>query len=262
MSSFWGMLMPGPQGEAMNTVDQSNRHSKLRKASALKTLLAISVLALAAGAQAQTTITAAPVLSNLELGLSGGYSGGGGGQVFVQYNNLSGPIGVRLSAGRSSNNDGFDDSADLSAGLLGTIAQQKASGNITGEKATQQTYGLDATYDLGQALPGVATSLYGGLRYGSFNSTLTYQGGQSSDYASSAFGVGIGSQAEYLLTRNVSVFGDLGVDQYFSGGDITVTSGTSSDTFKPGEGGYTAINNAVNRPGTVFKAMLGVKYSF
>ena len=248
------------QGKTMKLAHNSLKSGPL-ETGLLKTLVFCSALGLGAAA-AQTTVTVAPTLSNIELGLSGGYLGGGGGQVFVQYNNLAGPIGVRLSAGRSSNNDGFDDSADLSAGLLGTIGQQKANGNITGEKATRQMYGLDATYDLGQALPGVATSLYGGLRYGSFKSTLTYKGGQSSDYASGAFGVGIGSQAEYLLTRNLSVFGGLGVDQYFSGGNITVTSSTSTDTFKPGEGGYDTINKAVNRPGTVFKALLGVKYSF
>ena len=245
-----------------------NTFHALPKTAAAKALLTLSALGLAASAGAQV-IPATPLsspstslLSRLDLGLTGGYVGGGGFQVFVDYNNLIGPVGARLSISSSSNGDGFNDDADLSGGLLGTIGQQKANGNISEERALRQTFGLDATYPLGQPLPGIATSVYGGLRYGSFTSRLTYRDGQSTDYKSAAFGVGIGSQAAYLLTRNISIVGDLGVDQYFNKSDITASSGNNTDTFKAGEGGYAAVDNVVNRPGTVFKAMIGVKYSF
>lgn len=200
--------------------------------------------------------------NNIELGLIGGYANGKSVQVFVNYNNLAGPIGARLSVTNSSNGNGFDDNADLSAGLLGTIGQQKKSGLIMVEGGSLTSYGLDATYDLGQPVPGVATSVYGGVRYGQFNSRLQYAG-QYTDYSSKAFGVGVGSQVGYLLTNNISLIGDLGVDQYFHSGPITSRDNkNNTDTFKPEEASYAAVNKAVIRPSTVFKAMLGVKYSF
>ena len=211
----------------------------------------------------QTRVTISPTRANLELGLTGGYAGGGNVGVFVGYKNLAGPIGARIGLSRTRNGNGFNDSADLSGGLLGTIGQQKANGNITGEAASSQILSADATYDLGQALPGVAVGLYGGLRYGAFNSRLTFKGGQYTDYSSSALGVGIGSQAGYMITNNISVIGDLGVDQYFPGGTInTRDSQGNTDSFSRGEGGYDNVNAAVRRPGTVAKASLGLKYTF
>lgn len=211
----------------------------------------------------QARVSFSPTSGKLELGLTGGYAGGGNVGAFVGYKNLAGPIGVRIGLSRTRNSNGFNDDKDLSGGLLGTIGQQKANGNVTGEAASIQTLSADATYDLGQPLPGVAVGLYGGLRYGALNSRLTFKGGQYTDYSSSALGVGIGSQAGYMITNNISVIGDLGVDQYFPGGTInTRDSQGKTDSFKKGEGGYDAVNAAVRRPGTVAKASLGLKYSF
>jgi hypothetical protein len=211
----------------------------------------------------QTRVTISPTSGNLELGLTGGYAGGGNVGVFVGYKNLAGPIGARIGLSRSRNNNGFNDDRDLSGGVLGTVGQNKANGNITGEAATAQTVSLDATYDLGQPLPGLETGIYAGLRYGAFNSRLTFRGGQYTDYSSSAFGVGVGSQAGYLITNNISVVGDLGVDQYFPGNTInTRDSQGNTDSFQKGQGGYDSVNAAVRRPGTVLKASLGLKYKF
>ncbi|AZI41579.1 hypothetical protein EHF33_01425 [Deinococcus psychrotolerans] len=227
----------------------------------LKTLFALLCFTLPA-ASAQTAPAALPFsYTNFQFGLLGGYADGRSVRVFANYNNLAGPLGLRLSVGRSSKEGGFDEDADL--GLLGSIGQQKKSGLISSERANALFFGLGATYDLGQQIPGLETSFYGGLRYGRFNSRLTYKGGQYTDYSSSAFGIGLGSQAAYLLTNSLSVVGDVGVDQYFGGGPIVSRDDrNNTDTFKPGEGGYEAINKAVKRPGTVLKVMLGVRYSF
>lgn len=227
----------------------------------LKTLFALLCLTLPA-ASAQSAPTAFPfTYNNFQLGLLGGYAGGGSVQLFANYNNVAGPLGLRLSVGRSSREGGFDDDSDL--GLLGTLRDQRKSGLIRSERASALFYGLGATYDLGQQIPGLETSLYGGLRYGQFNSRLTYKGGQYTDYSSRAFGVGVGSQAAYLLTNSLNLVGDVGLDQYFGGGPIVRRDDrNNTDTFKPGEGGYDTVNQAVKRPGTVLKVMLGVRYSF
>lgn len=226
-----------------------------------KPLFALLLLALPA-ASAQTAAPSFPfTYNNVQIGLLGGYAGGGSAQVFANYNNVVGPLGLRLSVGRSSKEGGFDDAADL--GLLGSIGQQKKSGLISGERTSTLFYGLGATYDLGQQIPGLETSLYGGLRYGQFNSRLTYRGGQYTDFSSSAFGMGIGSQAAYLLTNSLSVVGDVGLDQYFGGGPVVRRDNkNNTDTFKRGEGGYDIIDKAIKRPGTVLKVMLGLRYSF
>ncbi|TSA86752.1 outer membrane beta-barrel protein [Deinococcus detaillensis] len=227
----------------------------------LKTLFALLCLTLPA-ASAQAAPAALPFsYTNFQLGLLGGYADGRSVQVFANYNNLAGPLGLRLSVGRSSKEGGFDEDADL--GLLGTLREQRKSGLISSERASALFFGLGATYDLGQQIPGLETSFYGGLRYGRFNSRLTYKGGQYTDYSSSALGVGLGSQAAYLLTNSLSVVGDVGVDQYSRSGPIVSRDDrNNTDTFKPGEGGYDTINKAVKRPGTVLKVMLGVRYSF
>lgn len=250
---------------------------------AVRFSLALATLGLAAAASAQAVLPSGvrPVsggsvfgasafggtfLNALEVGLTGGYAGGGSGQLFVDSHNLAGSFGARLSLGRSSREGGFGDSADLSGSDLngppGSVGQQNKSGLIRGTRASAFTFGLDATYDLGQPVPGVATSLYGGLRYGQFNSRLTASGGPVTDYASSAFGLGLGTQIGYLLTNNFSIIGDLGFDRYFGGGPITRRGGKRAVTFRPGEAGYDAVNRVVERPGLVFKALLGVKYSF
>ena len=206
-------------------------------------------------ASAQTTpslpFTAPPLVGHLELGLSGGALAGGGGQLFVQANDLFGAFGARLSFSRSRHAGGFDDALSLN-GTSDSLAQQKKRGEIAGDQATVQTLGLDASYSLGQPVPGLATSIYAGLRYGQFYSRLAYTNGQNSEYSSSAFGIGLGSQAAYLLTSLFSFFGELGVDQFF--GSSAVTSRDSQKnrvTLKPGDAGYAALSRAVQRPSTV-----------
>lgn len=218
------------------------------------------------GASAQTTptlsFTPPPLIGHIKLGLSGGYLAGGGAELFVQASDLVGSFGARFSFSRSRHAGGFDDAASLDGGP-DSIASQKNRGEIAGDQVTLQTLGLDASYSLGQPVPGLETSVYAGLRYGQFYSRLAYTNGQSTEYSSSAFGIGLGSQAAYLLTNLFSFFGALGVDQFFGPSAITSRDGQNNcATLRPGDAGYEALNRAVKRPSTVLKATLGVKYSF
>ncbi|AWN23325.1 hypothetical protein DKM44_08845 [Deinococcus irradiatisoli] len=196
-----------------------------------------------------------------ELGLLGGLASGGSAQVFVNAPQLLGPLGARLSLSRTRSAGGFDDDAPLEGGSA-SVGQLKQDGQVTGETFSLLTYGLDLTYDLGQPIPGVATSVYGGARYGQYASRLQ-RSDQFTEYASSAFGVATGTRANYLLTRTFSFVADLGVEVYLQGGPITRRdSGQGSEVFRPGEESYVSLSRALKRPAAVVRAMLGVKYSF
>lgn len=217
--------------------------------------LLAALLCSLAGAQ---TLASTP----LELGLVGGFAAGGSAQVFVGAPRLLGPLGARLSVERSRSAEGFDDDAPLDpSGPPGTVGEIKQSGLVTAETFSSLSYGLDVTYDLGQPVPGVATSVYGGGRYGQFSSRLE-QGSEFTEYASSAYGLGLGTRADYLLTPMFSLVADLGLDFYFVGGPISRRGDHDAATFKPGEDAYHTVSRAVRRPGHVLRAMLGVKYSF
>ena len=67
-----------------------------------------------------------------------------------------------------------------------------------------------------------------------------------------------------VITGNLSITGDLGVDHYFASSFRTNTGGTdgTGDTYNPGEGGYDDINTLVNQPTTSVKAKIGLAYRF
>lgn len=208
----------------------------------VRSSLTLVALSLAAAASAQPVSTppamvqppaspgaafSAPLLSTLflstvEVGLTGGYAAGGSIQLSISRADLLGPLGVRLTLGRSSDQ-------------LQVDAQQA--------RRTLLAYGLDTTYDFGQPVPGVATSFYGGLRYGQLILRLGGSGDPSTEATTGAPGLGVGAQIAYLLTNAFSFIAELGLDQYF---------GTAK----------AASQAAPERPGTVFKALLGVKYRF
>lgn len=214
-----------------------------------------SLLALTLGAASAQTVTTYPTpsTSNLELGLTGGYYNGGGAQFFVGMRDLYGPIGVRLSGSFASNNNGFDE--DVAFPLLGSIKTQKASGLVDDTKGKSTVIGLDATYDIGSFISNIDTTVYGGLRYGHFTSTIDYKAGGSTDYTSNRFGMGVGVEASYPITNNFSIIGNLGGDYFFKG-DIKSDDGTNTDTFDADDAKY------VSQPGGLFKAGLGIKYRF
>jgi len=227
----------------------------------MKKLLSITLLTVAA-----TTATAgAQSLSGVELGLTGGYAGGLSGEVFVHAPNVAGPVGVKAGVAYSRGNNGLNDSAPYSPGLLGnsyTVADAKRDGLITSEGTTSTVGSLDATYGLGEVSPGVDATLYGGGRYGMFNATES-SGSNTTTYSSNAFGIGAGVMVSYALTGGLSLVGDLGVDQYFRSNTITINDGQGNvDRLSAGQAGYSDLDARVVRPGTVFKARIGLKTTF
>ncbi|MBB5295311.1 hypothetical protein E5F05_11650 [Deinococcus metallilatus] len=230
----------------------------------MKKLLALTLSAGLATAGAQTYSSTG--MNGVELGLTGGYAGGLSGEVFVHAPNVAGPIGVKAGVSFTRPSDAINDNAPIDpTGTLFpptfTYGQAKQQGLVT-ESGSRVVASLDGTYSLGEVSPGLGTTLYAGGRYGLFRSTADFGSSGSQTFSSSAFGVGAGVMVSYGLTGNLSLVGDLGIDQFF-GSSITVTSSNgNSDTFTPGDAGYNNVSNAFVRPGTVFKARIGIKTGF
>ncbi|MCP2013076.1 hypothetical protein L1280_000204 [Deinococcus sp. HSC-46F16] len=224
----------------------------------MKKLLALTAAAALATAGAQTTTTpvnaipATPIstgLSGVELGLTGGYAGGLSGEVFLHVPNVAGPFGVKAGVAFAQS-DRLDD--NYSFGGLGTLGDLKRDFGLT-ETGSATVFSLDGTYALGQVAPGVNSLVYAGGRYGLFRGTITSPDvNESTNYASSNFGIGAGLMASYAIGSNLSIVGDLGIDQFF-GGAVTV-SGASNDAG--------AAEGIYRQPGTVFKARIGLKTGF
>lgn len=227
----------------------------VRHLTTMKKILTIAALTSAVTAGAQTT----------ELGITGGYAGGLGGEVFLHRSNVYGPIGVKLSAAYS-NADGFRDNAPYSTALplLGTFGDAKKTLGVT-ESGSQFVLGLDGTYSLGEVAPGVRVLGYAGPRYGMFTATESVPGG-STTYKMNSFGLGAGVQASYALAGNISLVGDLGAD-YFMNGGVNYTNSANgtvaqTGTYGTGDAGYAEQRNRLAFPGTNFKAKVGVKFTF
>ncbi len=217
---------------------------------------------LAGSASAQRYYTPdTPSIKGVALGLTGGYATGLGGEVFVHAPNVAGPIGVKLSAAYTRPSDSIRDDVSINSTLgLPTFGAAKSTLGAS-ESGSHTTFGLDGTYSLGEVAPGLSALAYAGGRYGIFSATESYSlSNSATTYSMNAFGVGAGAQLSYALAGNISLVGDLGIDQYFNGG-ITA-SGASSDSWSTGEAGYNDVRNRLAFPGTVLKAKLGVKFTF
>ncbi|GAA5511696.1 hypothetical protein Dcar01_00409 [Deinococcus carri] len=237
----------------------------------MKKLLVLTLSAglATAGAQTVNTIPATPVstgLSGVELGLTGGYAGGLSGELFVHAPNVAGPFGVKAGISLTRPSDSINDNSAVDpSGVLFpstlTFGEAKQQGLAT-ESGSRTVVSLDGTYGLGEVTPGVGTTVYAGGRYGMFRSTADFGNSGSRSYSSSAFGIGAGVMVSYALTGNLSLVGDLGIDQFF-GSSITVSSSNGNvDTFNSSDAGYNDVNSQFVRPGTVFKARVGIKTSF
>ncbi|MVN89028.1 hypothetical protein GO986_20005 [Deinococcus sp. HMF7620] len=220
----------------------------------MKKLLPLTLLTLAA------STAGAQSLNGVELGLTGGYAGGLSGEVFVHAPNVLGPIGIKAGVAYGRAADAIRDSSTLSPGDP-TFGEIKQSVGAT-ESGSSTVVSVDGTYNLGELAPGVGTALYAGGRYGMFQSSENYTGGNVT-YSSNAFGVGAGVMVSYALTGGLSLVGDVGVDTFFKSNITTGGSNTNAGgTFAPGSADYAIYDNRFVRPGTVFKARIGVKTSF
>lgn len=235
----------------------------------MKRLLALTLTAGLATAGAQTTtttVTVTPVvtgLSGVELGLTGGYANGLSGEVFVHVPNVAGPFGVKAGVALTRPSDAFNDNARFTntgtdADL--TLADLKALGAT--ESGSYTVFSLDGTYSVGEVSPGLSTTLYAGGRYGLFRSNLTFED-DTTTFSSNEFGVGAGVMLSYPISGTLSLVGDLGVDQFFKSTiNVRSSDGTTNDSISPSDGSYGFYNDLVVRPGTVFKARIGIKTTF
>lgn len=225
----------------------------------MKKLIPLTILALTATAGAQS-------LSGVQLGLTGGYAGGLSGEIFVLTPNVVGPVGVKVGVATTRSADAINDAAPTGlGGSLATYGDLKKPTSQGGfgysESGSATVTSVDATYGLGEVAPGIDATLYGGGRYGMFRATFgddaTY-----TNYSSNAFGVGAGAMVSYALTGGLSLVGDLGVDHFFAADVNATDKNNNTTTYKAGSQTYAQDTAPFNRPGTNFKARVGVKATF
>ncbi|MBZ9751439.1 hypothetical protein K7W42_11245 [Deinococcus sp. HMF7604] len=223
----------------------------------MKKLLPLTLLTLAA------STAGAQSLNGVELGLTGGYAGGLSGEVFVHAPNVLGPIGIKAGVAYGRASDAINDNASNNlGGTLGDYKKPTSQGGLGyTESGSSTVASLDGTYNLGEVAPGVGTALYAGGRYGMFRSDFG-DSSQSTTYTSNAFGVGAGVMVSYALTGGLSLVGDVGVDTFFRSAITTNDNKGNVVTSQPNQGDYSTVSNIFVRPGTVFKARIGVKTSF
>ena len=226
----------------------------------MKNLIPLTILAIAAS----TATAGAQSLSGVELGLTGGYAGGLSGEAFVHAPNVIGPVGAKAGVAVTRSADAISDSSPRLPGISGpndTFGKAKADGNAS-ESGSQTVVSLDGTYSLGEVAPGVDTTLYAGGRYGMFRSTANYGDNGGTTYSSNAFGLGAGVMASYAMSGNISLVGDLGVDHFFKSAITTDDGNGNLDTIATSDGSYNTFDSTMVRPGTNFKARVGIKATF
>ncbi|MDV6374854.1 hypothetical protein [Deinococcus arenicola] len=232
----------------------------------MKNIIALTILAAAATAGAQTldsvttAVTNTITRNNIELGLTGGYAGGLSGEVFVHAPNVIGPVGVKVGVAYTRTSDAITDSSDIGAG---PFSGYKTAGAT--ERGSATVVSVDGTYGLGEVAPGIDTMVYGGARYGKFSATEDYGSNLTTTYSSNAFGLGAGAMASYALSGNLSLVGDVGADYFFKSTidrKSNTAAGPTSDTYATEDVNYNDFNNRFIRPGTSFKARVGIKYMF
>lgn len=225
----------------------------------MKKLIPLTLLALTATAGAQS-------LSGVQLGLTGGYASGLSGEIFVLTPNVVGPVGVKVGVATTRAADAINDAAPTGlGGSLATYGDLKKPTSQGGfgysESGSSTVTSVDATYGLGEVAPGIDATLYGGGRYGMFRATFgddaTY-----TNYSSNAFGVGAGAMVSYALTGSLSLVGDLGVDHFFAADVNATDKNNNTTTYEAGSQTYAQDTAPFNRPGTNFKARVGIKATF
>lgn len=196
-------------------------------------LIALSALTLVSIAGAQSM--SAPV----QLGLSAGYGSGLTGEASVRADRVAGDFGARATA---------------------SYARVAANQNVN-EGGTDVVLGVDALYPLAMAsadMP-VDLSAYAGARYGIFTRSDNSAG--TTVFDSKSFGIGAGVLADYMLTEQLGLNLDLGVNHFFPA-DIHGRDATTSGTVSPSDADYASVRSSLDLPSTAFKARIGVTFKF
>ncbi|PYE52886.1 hypothetical protein [Deinococcus yavapaiensis] len=227
-----------------------------------------------AGAQSVTFGVSPVEPFTTDIGVAGGYYGGGSVELSVTGRNLGGSsIGLRGTVALTGV-QGFNQSAvvgsaggaNITAGQLIGGSLGDASGNPP-QTSRNITVGLDALFRLGyDATTGLGANVYVGPRYNLFTNTVSGPLGSLTS-TSNQLGIGGGLLASVPVSGNVYLTGDLGVDRFFDApivqtGRDTNGATTGTTTFNPGTADYGTTNGYINQPETVFKARVGLAIRF
>lgn len=204
-------------------------------------------------------------MGNLEAGLGVGYGEGLAAQGYLQIGNVVGPIGLRASAGYILPSDPIKDNIKISAGTdstgTATFGAKKEAGQAS-ESGHFWTFGLDASYKLGDVLADTTLTSYAGLRYGIFTVSEQYSSatvGTGGSTSSGALGLGAGLLFNYSGLENLNLFADFGIDHYLSS---PFADGPLQKTFSTADPNYSERRSRYGIPSNLFKMQLGLQFSF
>lgn len=236
----------------------------------MKKVLISTVLLTSAFAGAQSvTFGVEPVAPfSTDVGIAGGFYGGGSVEASVTGRNLGGSsFGLRgtvaLTGVRGFNQDAVvatSGGSNVTAGQLFGAVLGDTTGNPA-QSTRNVTVGLDALIRLGyDEASGLGANVYVGPRYNMFSNTISGPLGSLTN-TTNQFGIGAGVLASLPISGNIYLTGDLGVDRFFDA-PIVQTSSGGSTTFNPGTEDYRTTDSYVNQPQTVLKARVGVAVRF
>ncbi|KAA3660392.1 MAG: hypothetical protein DWQ10_06775 [Calditrichaeota bacterium] len=192
------------------------------------------------------------------VGLDAGFYAGTGWQAHYKIAKFAQgfPAAIRFGIGRSAMDPGH-------AGAARKIFINNATNGVPEEKGSMWHFRLDVI------LPVIVKSalysrLFVGPRYAKFKGNFKFVGGNEDfDVVSSHWGIGVGLQTSYRITRKLSMRISTGLD-YFKGakleGHDTSYSPDGTIVNQREDYNYDDANEAINQPNFELRLMAGLQY--
>ncbi|MFD0835786.1 hypothetical protein ACFQ0I_08435 [Mariniflexile aquimaris] len=202
---------------------------------------------------------------NFALGVSTGYNRGLGFQISLTALKPleSLPVQMRLGIGLTSLNPG-------NASDARRIFINNATNGVPEEKARSFDYRLDFLLD-SNILNLENSKLVFGPRYSSFKANFKYIGGNEDfDVTSKQFGIGLGTESQFKINKNLNLLAAVGLDYFFNNtltghdtsyspdnDNVNARNDNANDNV---EFTYKDANEAIKQPSLMPRVLLGVVY--
>jgi opacity protein-like surface antigen len=217
----------------------------------------VALLAVVAVAAPKQSESVKPSLSGSFLL---GYNGGAGGQAAITISNLASgfPFALRFGVGYVSLDPGKPAEARINFINDATNGTPEESGH-------RYDYRLDFMSPVHWFGFKRAFAL-GGVRHSRYTGTFNYVGGNEKfNVTTNQWGLGLGLESYFAMSRRVDLMLSAGVDQYFkstlSGHDTSYSPNGESVNGRDGYD-YKTADDAINQPKTSLRVMMGIAYAF
>jgi hypothetical protein len=198
--------------------------------------------------------------ADYRTGIDLGYYGGRGGDLYVSTHHFARgfPLAVKLNSGYSIFNPGNANDARR-------IFINNNTGGTIEKKGSVTRLSLDFLYPI-QFMNLPETYVYFGPRYIGFKGNFRFIGdNEDFDVTSTHWGVGIGLESNFPISKRINFVVLAGFDYYGSStlyGHDTSYSPNGEDSNPRENYNYSDADNAINQPGIEPRLMLGFSYLF